>query len=149
VLDIGCGIGRIGRAVAAEFAAIIAIDVSPGMLTEARRRCRDLANVVFACCSGCDLAFVAAGAIDLVLAVDSFPYLVAADPTLAADHMAEAAHVLRPGGSLLILNYSYGGDLAADRREVTRLAAVHGLRLQRATTRDFMLSDGATFLLRK
>jgi ubiquinone/menaquinone biosynthesis C-methylase UbiE len=47
VLDIGCGTGRIERALASQVGRITAIDVSPGMLTEARRRCSDLANVVF------------------------------------------------------------------------------------------------------
>lgn len=147
VLDIGCGIGRIERALSAYVGAVTAIDVSPGMLDEARRRCRDLPNVGFELCQGRDLSGFAERSFDLVLAVDSFPYLVAADPALAARHVNDAARILRPGGTLAILNFSYRGDAEADRREVRRLAAIGGLDVDRAATRDFALWDGLTFLL--
>jgi hypothetical protein len=48
-----------------------------------------------------------------------------------------------------ILNYSYRGDLAADRQDVADLPAVHGFQVERSGTHDFALWDGATFLLRR
>jgi SAM-dependent methyltransferase len=147
VLDIGCGIGRIERALAPLVGAITAMDVSPGMIDEARRRCRDLSNVSFAQCSGRDLAAFGDCSFDLVLAVDSFPYLFAASPEIAAQHVQDAARLLRPGGSLLILNFSYRGDVDADLREVQQLAHISGFTCRRAGTRDYTLWDGLTFLL--
>jgi SAM-dependent methyltransferase len=147
VLDIGCGIGRIERALAPQVGAIVGIDVSPGMIEEAQRRCRDLVNVAFAQCNGRDLARYHDGAFDLVLAVDSFPYLYAADPEVVARHLQDCARVLRPNGTVVILNFSYRGDAEADRRDLERLAAVNGFLIQRAGTRDFSLWDGQTFLL--
>jgi SAM-dependent methyltransferase len=147
VLDIGCGIGRIEEALAPYVGAIVGVEVAPGMLAEARRRCRGLAKVGFVRTDGRRLAAFADGTFDLVLAVDSFPYLVAADPAIAAAHVADSARLLRPGGALAILNYSYRGDLAADRADLARLAAANGLALRHAGTCDFTLWDAAGFLL--
>jgi len=105
ILDIGCGIGRIERALAARVGTITGIDLSPGMIAEARRRCRGLANVTLQACEGRDLAGFADQLMDLVLAIDSFPYLVAIDPEIAEAHVRDAARLLRPGGALLILNF--------------------------------------------
>jgi ubiquinone/menaquinone biosynthesis C-methylase UbiE len=149
VLDLGCGIGRFERALAPHVGKVIGIDVSPGMIAEARRRCSDLTNVVLNVCDGRDLASFDDRSLDLVLAVDSFPYLVAADPALAARHVSDAARLLRPGGALLILNFSYRGNSDVDRSDVARLASEYRFVLERAGTRDFALWDGVTFLLRK
>lgn len=149
VLDIGCGIGRIEFALAPEVTAIIGIDLSPAMVAEARRRCAGLANVEFRVAAGGDLAAFAGRGFDLILAVDVFPYLVSADPEIAARHVADAARLVRPGGAFLILNYSYRGDLARDRADAAVLAARNGFGVERDGTRDFALWDGAAFLLRK
>ena len=147
VLDIGCGIGRIERALAPLVGSITAIDVSSGMIEEAQRRCRDLANVAFEQCGGRDLAGFRDRSFDLVLAVDSFPYLFAADPEIVALHLRDAARVIRPGGAVAILNFSYRGDEEADRRDIERLAGVNGFAIRRAGSRDFILWDGLTFVL--
>ena len=147
LLDIGCGIGRVERALASRVKAITAIDVSHGMIVEARRRCRDLPNVTFAQCNGRDLAEYQDRSYDLVLAVDSFPYLFAADPAIIGQHFLDCRRILRPGGAILILNFSYRGDATVDRRDVEELAGAYGFTLKRAGTRDFTLWDGLTFLL--
>ncbi|MBV8889175.1 MAG: methyltransferase domain-containing protein [Alphaproteobacteria bacterium] len=149
VLDIGCGIGRIAGAIAPRIRSILGIDLSSGMIAEARQRCAGLANAAFLCCNGCDLTELSGRHFDLVLAVDSFPYLVAADPEIAARHIRDSAALLRRGGCIAIFNYSYSGDLEADRRRVERLAGAHRLRVERAGAQDFSLWDGAAFLLRK
>jgi SAM-dependent methyltransferase len=147
VLDIGCGIGRIERALAPRIGAVTGIDVSPGMIAEARRRCGNLPNVTLETCEGRDLSAFAARSVDLVLAVDSFPHLVAIDLAVAERHVTDAARLLRPGGAFVILNFSYRGDVEADRRDVERLARRSGFMVRRAGTRDFVLWDGVTFLL--
>jgi SAM-dependent methyltransferase len=147
VLDIGCGIGRMERALARRVGSITAIDVSLGMIEEARRRCGDLTNVVFEQCDGRDLARFCDRSFDVVLAVDSFPYLFAADPEIVAQHMRDGARILKPGGAILILNFSYRGDQEADCRDIARLASISRLTVQRSGTRDFTLWDGLSFLL--
>lgn len=147
VLDIGCGIGRIERALAPHVGAITGIDVSPGMIEEARKRCGNLRNVDLERCDGRDLARYSAGCFDLILAVDSFPYLFAAGPEIVARHLQDSARILRPGGAAVILNFSYRGNEEADRSDVERLAQMCGFSVERAGTRDFTLWDGLTFLL--
>jgi predicted TPR repeat methyltransferase len=148
-LDIGCGIGRLEMALAPRLRAISGIDLSAQMIAEARRRCAGLANVEFAVCDGTGLAAFSGRPFDLILAVDVFPYLVAAAPAFAERHIADAAGLLRPGCALAILNYSYRGDLDIDRRAIADLSDRYGFAVERNGTRDFALWDGATFLLRK
>lgn len=146
-LDIGCGIGRIERALAPRLRHIVGIDLSPAMIAEARRRCAGIANVALEVCNGRELAPFGAAGFDLILAVDSFPCVVAAEPEIAGQYVREAARMLRPGGSLAIFNYSYRGDLAADRDDIAAHAKAAALCVLRNGTRDLALWDGTSFLL--
>lgn len=129
VLEIGCGLGRILAAVAPRVGEALGIDISPGMIRAARQHTQALRNVAFSVTSGRDLAQFPAASFDFVYGADSFPYIFHAGPALAALHVREAARVLRPGGDLVILNYSYRDNAGADRREVARLCAACGFDL--------------------
>jgi SAM-dependent methyltransferase len=149
VLDLGCGIGRFAEALAPEVGGVTGLDVSSVMIRRARERCSHLSNVTFILSSGRDLSPVAREAVDLILAADVFPYLVQAGPELVKRHLQEAARVLKPGGSLLILNYSYRPHAIQDRDELTRLAGSSGLDVVRVGERDFSHWDAKTFRLVK
>ncbi|MBV9734536.1 MAG: class I SAM-dependent methyltransferase [Acidisphaera sp.] len=149
VLDLGCGHGRVAAALAARGHAVLGLDVSPGMIAQARRRHHGLAGLRFAVTPGRDLDFLPRAAFDLVLAVDSFPYLVQAGPALAERHVAGAARALRRGGALAILNLSYRADAGADQADAARWAGAHGLRLGQAGSSPFRLWDGTAFLLHR
>ena len=145
-LDLGCGMGRFSEALAPRLRGVLGIDLSAGMVEEARRRSRH-GNARYATGTGRDLDGVATASRDLVLAADVFPYLVEAG--LAGRHVAEIARVLRPGGAAVILNYSYRGDAARDAADLASAAARHGFALERAGDRPFRLWDAAAFLLRR
>ena len=145
VLDLGCGIGRVALGIAPRAATVLALDVSPGMIAEAQRRGAGVAGVRFAVSSGRDLAGVASQSIDLLLAVDILPFVVRAGLTDAI--VAEVARVLRPGGSLLVFNWSYRHDAALDCTEAATLADRHGFALVRAGERPFAIWDGVGFHL--
>lgn len=149
VLEIGCGWGRIAMALAPEIRGARGLDVSSAMVAEARRRAAGMANLRFDVTDGSGLAPVPDGSVDLVLAADVFPYLAAAAPDFAARHVAEAGRALRPGGSLLVLNYSYRGDDRLDAADFERACAPAGLAAIRVGTRDLRLWDARTFLARK
>lgn len=148
-LDLGCGIGRVTAALAPAVEHVTGIDISKAMIARAAKRCSGLPNVTLRVSSGRDLADFAGGSFHLVLAADVFPYLVLTGASLVAAHVAEAARVLKPGGSLVILNMSYRDDPERDLAEVTALAEGSGLTLTRHGTRDFALWDGVTFQLTK
>jgi SAM-dependent methyltransferase len=147
VLDIGCGIGRFEEALAPEVEQIVGIDISAEMIMAARRRCAALSNVQFHQSSGRDLSLFADGSFDLVLAVDCMPYVAQAGMGLVERHVAEAARVLKSGGGLLIINFTYRRDPGCDRADVERLAQAFGFDVLRAGTREFRLWDGLTFHL--
>jgi predicted TPR repeat methyltransferase len=142
VLDFGCGIGRVARGIAERGANAIGLDVSPAMIAHARRRGGSARYVVG---SGRDLGGIADASLDLMLAADSFPYLIAAG--VLETHMAEAARALRTGGSLIVFNWSYRGDVGCDAAEAARLAAANGFEVARSAERPFMIWDAAGFQL--
>jgi SAM-dependent methyltransferase len=149
VLEIGCGIGRIVAALAPEVRHVTGLDISGAMIDAARQRCAGLPNVALSTSSGRDLSGIADDGLDLVLAVDVFPYLIQAGDGLAETHFSEAARVLRAGGHLLVANYSYRGDPEQDAREVAAAARASGLTVLRNGDCPFRLWDGAVWLLRK
>ncbi len=148
VLQIGCGIGRLERALAPRVAEAYGIDVSSKMIEAARRRCAGIANVKLEVTSGRDLSAFEDGRFEVVYAVDSFPYLVQSGMELVRLHFAEAARVLTPGGDFIILNFSYGG-LARDKAAVRALGAAGGFDALIDGETPFRLWDGAAFHLRR
>lgn len=149
LLDIGCGIGRLERALHDRAARIVGIDISREMVRIARGRCAGLANVEIRRTSGLGLDGFAEASFDAVIALDTFPYLVAAGDSVAARHVSDAARLLRPGGSLVILNFSYRGSQARDRADVRRLAELCGLRMLIDGDHPFTRWDGAAFHMRR
>lgn len=146
LLEIGCGNGRFLAPLAAEAQIVIGSDISFGMLRDARRL---LPSAALLRGSGRDLAAIKSICIDTVYAVDVFPYLVGAGDDLAPRHVAEAFRVLRSGGQLLILNYSYRGDPARDRREVAGLADALGFDILQNGGGGLRHWDGEIYRLRK
>jgi SAM-dependent methyltransferase len=147
VLDIGCGIGRFITALAPDVGHITGLDIAEAMIARARERCANRPNVTLLVSSGQDLAPIADGAIDLVLAADVFPYLVQTGRSLVERHLAEGARVLKAGGAFVILNYSYRGDPERDRDDLEVLADREGLTLSRFETGLFALWDAVAFRL--
>ena len=101
VLEIGCGVGRLGRQIAPRCRQWTGCDVSAGMLRFARRRLADLPNVTFVEISGFDLAPVQTASQDAVYCTVVFMHLAEWD---RYNYVEEAYRVLKPGGRLYIDN---------------------------------------------
>lgn len=149
LLDIGCGIGRLLTALAPEVRNATGIDVSAEMVKAAQRRCNPYPNVTVIKGDGRGLGGLEDGMFDVAIAVDSFPYLRQSGYALVERFFAESSRVLKRGGQLVILNYSYSDDDEADTREVRTLAAENGLEVTVAGARPFELWDGVAFRMTK
>jgi ubiquinone/menaquinone biosynthesis C-methylase UbiE len=148
VLQIGCGIGRFEAVLASRVREAYGIDIAPGMVETALRRCRGLANVHIQACSGLDLALFGAGVFDLVYVIDTFPHLYQAGPSLVERHFAEVSRVLKPGGDFVILNFTYRGNPEADRQDIQDLARRHGFEVRVDGSYPLRLWDGQAWWLR-
>jgi hypothetical protein len=95
---------------------------------------------------GRDLSMIDDGGADLVLAVDSFPYLVSAG--LAEAHVREAARALAPGGELVVFNWSYAGDFASHAKEFEAASRAAGLEPRYVGQQTLSTWDGVVFSAR-
>jgi SAM-dependent methyltransferase len=104
VVDIGCGVGRMTRALAARANRVIGVDVSAEMLARAREHNAELANVEWLHGDGRTLP------IGDVTVDGCFSYVVfqhIPDPQITLGYVREMGRVLRPGGwAVFILSTS-------------------------------------------
>jgi ubiquinone/menaquinone biosynthesis C-methylase UbiE len=107
VLEIGCGIGRVGQCLARRCRRWIGADVSPHMLGFAAERLREFSNVEFIELPGNDLSPIPDSSIDFVYSTVVFMHLESWDRYA---YVEEAFRVLRPGGKLYVDNV----DLCSD-----------------------------------
>jgi Methylase involved in ubiquinone/menaquinone biosynthesis len=149
VLDLGCGIGRIACAIAPKVRDVHGIDVSRGMIDIALRRCEPHTNVHLLKSTGHDLREFSDQWFDTVIAVDTFPYINQSGTALVESHFSEIGRALKPGGDLVILNYSYRGDDDADLEDVQRFAAEYGFEVVVSGEHPFNIWNGSAFHLRK
>lgn len=96
VVEIGCGVGRLTRAIAADVAHVHAFDISEGMLDVARRS--GPSNATFHRGEGDSLVGVPSATADLALAYCVFQHL----PSLAVlqRYLGEMTRVVKPGGCI-------------------------------------------------
>lgn len=94
VVEIGCGVGRLTRAIAPEVGKVHALDLSPEMLEHARELRLD--NVVLHKSDGQTLAGLPDGVAQLVLAYCVFQHLPSEQ--ILGGYLREMLRVARPGG---------------------------------------------------
>lgn len=140
LLDLGCGTGRLALALGREIAAYLGLDVSARMIEIARSRCGRLENARFAVRPAHRLDDLEAGSFDLAIALDSFPYVVAAG--LAGETFRAMRQGLGPGGTVAIFNFAYGCDGDEEVRAATALARETGFDLIEASAGLFESWDG-------
>lgn len=96
IVEIGCGIGRMTRPLAARGRDVRAVDVSERMLEIARREHAGLANVDWLLGDGHTLAGIASSSADVVHSDVVFQHLP--NPLITLGYVREIGRVLRPGG---------------------------------------------------
>jgi SAM-dependent methyltransferase len=96
VVDIGCGIGRLTRALAARAGQVLALDVSSEMLARAQELNAHLDNVRWLHSDGTTLAPVADSSVDACFSHVVFNHIP--DPEITLGYVREMGRVLRAGG---------------------------------------------------
>jgi SAM-dependent methyltransferase len=125
VVDVGCGVGRLTRPLAAMAARVLAIDVSDEMLSQARELNPELENVEWILGDGSSLAPIADASADACVSHVVFQHIP--DPEVTLGYVREMGRVLRPGGwaAFQVSNdpeihraEAHGGTLARSARRV-------------------------------
>ena len=96
VVEIGCGLGRLTRAIAARARSVTGIDVSEEMLTRARQLNAGVENVAWVHGNGTDLAGIDDASADACVSHVVFQHIP--DPNVTLGYVREIGRVLRPGG---------------------------------------------------
>jgi SAM-dependent methyltransferase len=96
VLDIGCGSGRVTRALAGVFGEAHGVDVSGEMIRLAREACSGLTNVFFYQNNGMDLEVVGGRDFDFAFSTCVFHHIPSRD--VIENYVREVGRLLRPGG---------------------------------------------------
>lgn len=98
VLDFGCGIGRLTRALARRSAACIGYDISATMIATAAERNRDLANCRWVVNNTDDLSPFESNSFSFIYSNITLQHL---EPVNAIRYLAELIRTLRPGGYIV------------------------------------------------
>jgi SAM-dependent methyltransferase len=96
VLEIGCGVGRLTRVLAARGASVRALDVSGRMLELGRELNPALANVTWILGDGVTLEPIESRSVDVCISHVVFQHIP--DPAITLGYVREIGRVLRPGG---------------------------------------------------
>jgi ubiquinone/menaquinone biosynthesis C-methylase UbiE len=107
VLQIGCGSGDAGAAVAPRCRAWIGCDVPGPQLEQARERLAEVPNAQLVELAGADLTPISTASVDVVYCTALLGRLSEWDRW---GYVAEAARVLRPGGRLYVDNLNLCSD---------------------------------------
>lgn len=96
VVEIGCGVGRLTRVLAARARGVRALDVSHRMIELARSHNESLENVEWLNGDGASLEGIEDSSADAIFSHVVFQHIP--DPAVTLAYVAEMGRVLRPGG---------------------------------------------------
>jgi len=96
VVELGCGIGRLTRPIAARCRSVRALDVSPRMIELARSYNPELANVEWLVGDGTSLAGIGDASVDACISHVVLQHIP--EPAISLGYIREMGRVLRPGG---------------------------------------------------
>ena len=113
VADIGCGVGRLSRAMARRARRVYGIDVSREMLARARAHNEDVENVEWLHGDGHSLRVLGDASVDGCLSHVVFQHIP--DPEITLEYVRDMGRVLRPGGWAL---FQVSTDPSVHRRRI-------------------------------
>jgi ubiquinone/menaquinone biosynthesis C-methylase UbiE len=114
VLEIGCGAGRLTRALSKIFGEVHAVDVSGEMVARARAALCDRPNVKLYQNNGCDLAVVPPLVFEFAYSSHVFQHIPSRE--VIETYVREVHRLLRPGA---LFKFQVQGELSEDRPDDT------------------------------
>lgn len=128
--ELGCGVGRITRALSPSFSRSVGVDISAPMIARAREMNADRPNCEWAVNDAPDLASFADGEFDLVVSFIVLQHVP--DRAVISSYLREMARILAPGGALVV---QMPASMPLRQRVQWRRRAYHGLRAARVPER--------------
>jgi SAM-dependent methyltransferase len=113
VLEIGCGAGRLTKALAGVFGELHAVDISPEMIRLAREKLGGIAGIHFYVNNGADLRVLPDVPFDFAFSFIVFQHIP--DKTIVESYIREVYRVLAPG---TLFKFQLEGGPVADRDAV-------------------------------
>lgn len=110
VIEIGCGVGRVTRALSRVFGEVHAVDVSGEMIRQACENLAGIANVFLYQNNGQDLSVLPAAEYDFAFSCIVFQHIP--DKAIIESYVAEVFRLLRPGA---LFKFQLQGDPAVER----------------------------------
>lgn len=105
VLEIGCGAGRITRALAETFGLVYAVDISSEMVAQARQALRDVPNAFVFENNGQDLSVLGETPVDFAFSMIVFQHIPSRE--VIESYVRDVHRLLRPGG---LFKFQVQGD---------------------------------------
>ncbi len=142
VLEIGCGVGRMTRALAAVFGEVHGVDVSPEMVRRARKYLQSTSNVHVHCNSGTDLQVLGDLGFDFAYSFIVFQHIPSRD--VIDRYVGEVSRRLRSGSIFKFQVQGHQGrglrkpgrdtwlGTSFSESEAAAMATRHGFDLQRS-----------------
>lgn len=108
VLELGCGVARIGKLLAPHCKKWIGTDISENMLKVAQERLSDFDNAEFHALKRNDLSCIQDNSIDKVYSVAVFCHM---DKEDLFNYLREIHRVLKPGGTIYVETWNLASDI--------------------------------------
>jgi len=105
VLEIGCGAGRVTRALANLFGEVYAVDISGEMVARAREALKDKPNAYIFQNNGADLRVIPVGDFDFAFSTIVFQHIPSRE--IIENYVREVHRLLRPGA---LFKFQVQGD---------------------------------------
>ena len=112
VLELGCGVGRIGRELAPSCGHWTGVDISENMIRHARNRLSALGNVSFHQLTRTSLDMLADNSIDKAYSIAVFCHMDKEDLYL---YLQELNRVVKPGGLIFVETWNLASDIGWQR----------------------------------
>jgi len=122
-LELGCGVGRITRALSPLFARSVGVDISSAMIDRARDMNADRSSCEWVVNEAPDLGAFGDGEYDLVVSFIVLQHVP--DRAAISSYLREMARILAPGGAMVV---QMPASMPLRQRVQWRRRAYHGLR---------------------